>query len=104
MTAQLLNFPQRALPVTEEYRARHLDNARAVIASAEFQDDQTLRDACLVMQAWGGTDDWIIADAMMLAIRTGRRPKPDYRSQVLPTLFFCAAAFLFLTLFLGATP
>ena len=76
MTAQIVQLRDRRMFPAPIDRGEHVANARAVLRSAEDHDTQTLSDACLVMQAWGDANDWIEADAMMLAIKLGARKRP----------------------------
>ena len=97
-------FPDRLIPAIID-RDEHLANARTVLRNAQRHDDDTLRDACRVLQAWGGQLDWIEADAMMLAIATQNRPTADdYRAEAVPVLTFFAAFALFMALFFSVTP
>ncbi len=94
MTAQIIRLPDRIYPAPID-RDEQVQNARAVLRHAGDFDDQIIRDACLILQAWGDANDWIEADAMMLALRLNRRPVPrptlpDYRAEVLPLLGFLA--------------
>lgn len=77
MTAQVIypTFPRRMYPAPVD-RDEHVRNARAVLRSAEVQTAQVLRDACLVLQAWGDATDWLEADAMILALNMRARPAP----------------------------
>jgi hypothetical protein len=101
MTAQILHLPPRMFPAPID-RDEQVDNARAVLRHAADFDDQIISDACLILQAWGDPADWLEADAMMLALRLNRRPRPvdpvkptgaDYAA-ALPGLAALAALFV----------
>jgi hypothetical protein len=79
MTAQLHYFPVPAAYMAQrEAEARRVEivaAAHAVLRSAARQDDAILTEACVALQTWGDSTDWLQADAMLLAIRLRARRK-----------------------------
>jgi len=77
MTAANHHFPVPAAYMAQrEAEARRIEivaAARGVLRSAARHDDAILNEACVALQTWGDSTDWLQADAMLLAVRRRAR-------------------------------
>lgn len=64
---------EQQLAAVNAERAEWVSKARATLRHPEHMPAQVLRDACAVLQAWGGAADWLEADAMIFALNKRER-------------------------------
>jgi hypothetical protein len=69
MSAAILHFPAQLRAVPQpDLRAEIVDSARAILRSPARHDDAILTEACVALQTYGDGNDWLIAEAMLMAM------------------------------------
>lgn len=76
MTCTIYHFPARAR-ANPDRRGAIVIAARAMLRSPAKQSDDALTEACVALQDYGDARDYLMADAMLLAIRRRQDVRVD---------------------------